>query len=136
MQHEKLPPFEVSFGKQTIIFQERMLSFAESDEVSARFTEIGPKDADRFKREFTLCRDVLGEFAAAEPKTYETVDGEKVTVPLVPEASTPGEALKTFFADRTPRNERMMRFAYQVFQSQLVPDHRFLDFPADSQGGA
>ncbi len=123
-----LKPIEIGYGDEKVIFHLRMISIAEEETISRKFADLADS-TEKYQKEFEICKEALGEFSISMPQRLEKVKGEFVKKPLA-EAETAAGAIDTFFKERTPEKERIVRDAYFMFKRLLSPDGRFLDFSA------
>lgn len=123
-----LKPIEIGYGENKVIFYLRMISIAEEDTVSRKFSDL-TDSTEKYQKEFEICKEALGEFSVRVPQRLEKEKGELKRVPLTNDDTATG-AIDAYFAERTAENERIVRDAYFLFKRLLAPEGRFLDFSA------
>jgi len=125
MSVEKLEGIEVGYPGEQYIFTMKMISIAQSDVIEARLAAVGSKATDRLQLEYDICRNAIGEHVAEMPQKLVEIEGEWKPAPLDTKG-TPADVIAEHFKERTKTNERIIRTAFNVFQSQLNPAYRFL----------
>lgn len=120
-----MKPIEIGFDNNKVVFYPRMISVAEEDALTRKLRDAADEEVDRYKNEYEICREALGEYSEKMPERFEEKQGEITRVPLT-DAATPAQAIADFFKERTPENERIVRDAYYLFREQLRPSARFL----------
>jgi len=124
----ELKPIEIGYGEEKVIFHLRMISIAEEETTTRKFTDIADS-TEKYQKEFDICKEALGEFSVSMPQRLEREKGELVRRPLN-NAETPGGAILQHFSERTAQNERIVRDAFFMFKQMLAPAARFLDISA------
>jgi hypothetical protein len=124
MKSNQLKAIQIGYGEDQLIFHCRMISVAEEESYDAKFNDIADSDTEKHEKQFELCKEALGEFAAEMPQKLVKKKGEFVKEPLGD--GTPYDAINAVFKERTPENERIIRRAFSLFKAQLDPDIRFL----------
>lgn len=119
-----MKPIEIGF-EQKVIFYPTMISQAEEDALTRRLRDAADDEVDKYKNEFEICREALGEHSEKMPERLEEIKGEFTALPLT-DAETPAQAIADYFKERTPENERIIRDAYFLWREQLRPNARFL----------
>jgi hypothetical protein len=102
-------------------FHLRSISVAEDNRYAARFLEI-PDTADEERKaelSYGIFVDALVSWSESGP-TKKEVDGKEVA--LYPDAETPADAVRKFFEERTPNNERLAPAVVGRYRTMLQPE--------------
>jgi len=111
--------FEIGYGDDKVIIHPRMASIAEVEETQRQLNELAEDSADKYQREFELCRDALDSWSKSPAEKLVKEKGEFKPVKIE-------GGLKAHYAERSPENERCVREAYQIVCTQFRPDSRFV----------
>ncbi len=96
--------FEVGFKDDKTRFDLRMISVSEESELNQRFSDIVDSDSDKTSAETAICLETLAAFS------HSSEDGEKI---------------RQKFSEKSVKNERVIRTAYQQFKYALQPEVNF-----------
>ncbi len=116
-------------GKMTV-FHLRAISVAEDNRYSARFLEISPSESEERKAEleYDIFVDSLASWSDAAP-TQRMLVGQNeaggtsnAEVELFPDAPTPADAVRQFFAERDPETERLAPAIIGRYRTKLQPE--------------
>jgi hypothetical protein len=126
MKPAELKPFKVGYGDEQIVFHPRMATLAEVDDVRQQLNDISDSDEEKYQKDYEIRIAAISEWSAEAPQKLVKEKGEFVRQPLVENAESTLDAMKRFFGDRTPENERVIRAAYNAFDLQFNPTIDFL----------
>lgn len=106
---------------EEIIFHLRGISVAEENRYTNRYAEIGDLDSDerRAEQEYEILTDALANWSESAP----TLKQKGADVPKTPEEATltPADAVRAYFAGRTPEKERTAQQIVLQYRRKLQP---------------
>jgi hypothetical protein len=126
MKSAELKPFKVGYGDEKIVFHPRMATVAEVDDVNQQLNDIADSDDQKYQKDFDIRITAISEWSAEAPQKLVKIKGEFQRQPLIEDAESTLDAMKRFFGDRTPENERVIRAAYNAYNLQFNPEIDFL----------
>jgi hypothetical protein len=126
MLKAKLTSFKIGYGDDQVVFHPRMASIAEFDDVQLKLNDIKDSDEEKYQKQFDICIEAIAEWSSETPQKLVKEKGEFKRVDLVENPESSLDALKRYFAQRTPEGERIIREAYQLFLVGMRPESSFL----------
>ncbi len=113
----------VGYNDTKLTFHLRVVSLEDENLYSQRLGKLLDDD-DHYDKVYRCIVDTLGEWSTEMPTKQTLVDGRIVEKPLG--KGTFLEVMRTYFAERTPENERITNAAMVVFRNKMSPDVDFL----------
>lgn len=116
--------FGVQFRGTTLNLSLRLISVLEDTEYQQRFTQIADKKGEaRANAEYRIFADALAAWSAEMPTTSNSktdAKGEPVITPIA-KSGTAADAVKAFFAEKTPAKEWIAVTAVSTYRGELFP---------------
>lgn len=116
--------FGVRFRDTTLNLSLRLISVLEDTEYQQRFTQIADKKGEaRAAAEYKIYADALAAWAAEMPTTSNgktNEKGEPVITPIA-KAGEVADAVKAYFAEKTPAKEWIAVTAVSTYRGELFP---------------
>jgi hypothetical protein len=114
MISEETIEVNVTYGKR---YTFHLIEVGIADEQKLRQKTFGLKEAEKAEKEYAANVQLLADLSVDRPTVADPDDAE----------SKPEEFdLKEFFAERTPRKERIAYFAVRGYFTRLLPGELFL----------
>ena len=113
-----------SHGEEEIIFHLRSISVAEETRYTNRYAEISDFDSDEKKveQEYSILTDSLAGWSETAPTIKNGgVESVNQVKPGPPTTITPADAVRAYFADRTPDKERTAQQVVLQYRRKLQP---------------
>lgn len=114
-----LKSFEIGYGDNKIRIHPKMVSVETADEFQRQLNDIADSDSDKNEKEFQICRAAIDAFSDRPAEKLVSDKGASKAVAIE-------GGLTAHFPARTPESDRIVRNAYQIIQSQFMPDSRFI----------
>lgn len=108
-------------GGEEIIFHLRGISVAEETRYTNQYAEISDLDSDEKKaeKEYAILTDSLATWSEKAPTVKQ--NGVESGPTVVEKPLTPGDAVRLYFADRTPEKERTAQQVVLQYRRKLQP---------------
>lgn len=105
-------------GTEEIILSLRTISTAEEKKFTTQFTNISDSDSEERKseQEYDILVDRLADWSVEKPVIK--INGKEQDVP----GDTPADAVRAYFAERTPEKDRTANAVVVYFRRKLQPE--------------